>query len=300
MVGWGNENRIRAVFCFNVLGPFQKTDCREGMVGAMVGFLKKEKTVNKVVLLPVDSIVPNPAQPRTVFGANEIQSLADSIMANGLLQPLTVRKTNDKYELVSGERRLRAIRQAKMEEAPCIVIDTSDRQSAILALLENIQREDLNYFEEAVALKNLMVEWGVSQQELGVRLGKAQPTIANKLRLLKFEPEEQKELLKKGINERQARALLRLEDSDRLRTAVDYISTHNLNVSQTEEYIELISQEKQKPKKRLHPVVKDVRLFFNTINNAISLMNQSGIHASAEKVEKEDYIEYIVKIPIAN
>lgn len=260
------------------------------------------KTVNKVVLLEVEQISPNPAQPRKTFGDAELKSLAESIATNGLLQPLTVRRNKSGYELVSGERRLRAMKYANLKEAPCIVIDTTDRQAAVLALIENIQRQDLNYFEEAAALKNLMVEWGISQQELGSRLGMAQPTIANKLRLLRFDGEQQKKLLEADVNERQARALLKLENQDLLQAALEVIGQNKLNVVQTEQYVDTLlsgpKEPEEKSRRRNCPIVKDVRLFLNTINNAINVMNQSGIRASAEKIEKTDHIEYIVRIPL--
>ena len=157
----------------------------------------------------------------------------------------------------------------------------------------------MNYFEEALALRNLMVEWGISQQELGSRLGMAQSTIANKLRLLKFNTENQTEMLKAGLNERQARALLRLEDREVIRHAIEAVAKKKLNVSQTERYVDTLLEEKQ-PVRSYRPIVKDVRLFFNTINKAITVMKESGIPASAQKIEKEDCIEYIVKIPMAN
>lgn len=265
---------------------------------------QKGKTVNRVVLIDVDLIRPNPAQPRTVFKQSEIESLAASIVQNGLLQPLSVRKCEGYYELISGERRLRAIKYALMKEAPCIVVDTTDRQSAILALLENIQREDLNYFEEALALKNLMVEWGISQQELGTRLGYAQPTIANKLRLLRFDEVSRKLILGYELSERQARALLKLEEPELLQTAVEHIAAEKLNVAQTEAYIAGLTGKpickKEKQHKKVHPIVKDVRLFLNTINHAVTVMKQSGIPASTEKIEQDDCITYVVKIPLAN
>lgn len=259
----------------------------------------KERTVNKVVLLDVNLIYPNPSQPRVVFQEEELRQLSESIAENGLLQPLTVRNMGRYYELIAGERRLRALRLAKINQAPCIVIEASERQSAVFALLENIQRSDLNYFEEAVALKNLMVEWGLSQQELGSRFGMAQSTIANKLRLLKFDETIQSAILKAGLNERQARALLRLEDPKSISAAVEAVSSKKLNVAQTERYVDSLLQGKH-PIRLTHPIVKDVRLFFNTINRAISVMKESGIPASAQKIEKEDCIEYIVKIPMTN
>lgn len=258
------------------------------------------KTINKVVLLDVNQIEPNPFQPRKTFNEAEIDSLAVSIISNGLLQPLTVRrKGKDSYELISGERRLRALKLAEAEVAPCIIVDTDDSQSAVFALLENLQREDLNCFEEAAAMQSLINEWGISQQELGIRLGKAQSTIANKLRLLRLDDELQQKILNGGLNERQARALLKIENRKLLENAIDEISSKKLNVTQTERYIEgILSCDKNESKRgNFHPIVKDVRIFFNTITNAVMLMNQSGIKASSEKRDYGDHIEYIVKIP---
>lgn len=261
---------------------------------------EREKAVHPVVLLDVERIAPNPAQPRTVFAQDELESLAHSIQENGLLQPLTVRSRGDGYELISGERRLRALRLAGIPKAPCIVLETTDRQSAVLALVENLQREDLNYFEEAQAIKNLMVEWGISQQELGIRLGKAQSTIANKLRLLRYEAPLQQEMLAAGINERQARALLQIEDPVRRKAAVSEVAARHLNAAQTEDYVTaLVQGEPGRKARRVCPVVKDVRVFLNTVNRAISVMKQSGIPASTQKIEREDCIEYIVTIPLS-
>ena len=258
----------------------------------------KGKTVNKVVLLDVGLIKPNPSQPRIIFSQSEIESLANSIIANGLLQPLTVRRCGDHFELISGERRLRATKHAKIPLVPCIVVNTTDRQSAVFALLENLQREDLNYFEEAMAIKNLIVEWGSSQQELGERLGKSQSTIANKLRLLKFDIDTQKHILNSNLNERQARALLKIVEDNALIPAIQYIESKQLNVAQTEKYIESILTGESKSKKKSHLIVKDIRIFFNTINNAIAIMNQSGIQAVTQKKENEEFIEYTVRIPM--
>lgn len=262
--------------------------------------LLKQTTVNEVVLLDTELIMPSPNQPRTEFKQAELESLAESIKSNGLLQPLTVRLIKDiGYELICGERRLRASKLVGLEKIPCIIVETTDRQAAVLAVLENLQREDLNYFEEAHAYKNLIEEWGLSQAELGIRLGKAQPTIANKLRLLKYDDETQQIILQSGINERQARSLTKIQEPKKLIKAISYILKHQLNSAQTEQYIKSLTDNKGKGK-QYKPVVKDVRLFFNTMNNAIKLMNQSGINASAEKIDNGDYIEYIVRIPNSN
>ena len=267
---------------------------------------QKTKTLNQVVSLPVSLIYPNENQPRTVFNQDELARLSDSIRENGLLQPLTVRNMGRYYELIAGERRLRALKLAGIKEAPCIIVDTTEKQAAVFALLENIQRADLNYFEEAAALQNLMVEWNLSQQELGEKLGMAQSTIANKLRLLKFKPELQRYIFENGLGERHARALLRLPP-EQTGEAVQEIAGKKLNAAQAERLVDrILSAEagsggkETSGKQSNHPIVKDVRLFFNTINRAISVMKESGIQASAQKVERDDCIEYIVKIPISN
>lgn len=258
----------------------------------------KGRTINKVVMLKIDKLSPNPDQPRLEFSREEIEGLAQSILENGLLQPLTVRRAeNGGYTLISGERRLRALISLDAKEAPCIVLETSQRQAALFGLIENLQREDLNPFEEALAMKRLMSEWDISQQELGQRLGKAQSTVANKLRLLRFSEPVRDLLVKNHINERQARALLRLKDED-LDLAINHIIERGLNVAQTERYVDNLLEMNVKPKKKFHPIVKDVRIFLNTISNAISVMNESGINAVSERRDCEDYIEYVVKIPI--
>lgn len=258
----------------------------------------KGRTINKVVMIKIEKLSPNPDQPRLEFPNDEIVGLAQSILENGLLQPLTVRRLEDgSYTLISGERRLRALVSLDASEAPCIVLDTSQRQAALFGLIENLQREDLNPFEEALAMKRLMSEWEISQQELGQRLGKAQSTVANKLRLLKFSESVRDTLVKHHVNERQARALLRLPDAG-LEPAIKHIIERGLNVAQTEKYVESLLVVESKPKRRFPPMVKDVRIFLNTITNAISVMNESGINAISERHDSEEYIEYVVKIPL--
>lgn len=265
----------------------------------MADILPKGETINKVVLIDIALIKPNRSQPRTNFDLRELESLASSIIENGLLQPLTVRRMENHFELISGERRLRALVIAKATQAPCIIVEVGDEQSAMFALLENLQRADLNYFEEAVAIKCLMDEWGLSQQELGARLGKAQSTIANKLRLLRFNEQTRNFFISSKVTERQARALLRLEDTKALSEAIEAVITKKLNVAQTEKLVESLLTHGASPRRVYHPIVKDVRIFINTITNAVSLMNQSGIKAVSEKKDCGDYIEYIVKIPNA-
>ena len=263
----------------------------------MAGFFQpKEKVVNKVLLLPVGEIAPNPAQPRMEFDEAALQGLAESIRENGVLQPVLVRKIDEhRYELISGERRLRASKAAGKETIPAVIMDTSSQQSAVFAILENIQRRDLNLFEEAAALQSLIGEWGLTQEETAAKLGMAQSTVANKLRLLAFSAEEQQLMLGYQLTERHARALLRLRDDPRKEEAMRWIGERHLTVRQAEAYIEKLVAEKSSPRRVL--MVKDIRIFINTINQAIDTMKNAGIPAESSKVEKEDYIEYLVRIP---
>ncbi len=257
------------------------------------------QVVNNVVLLNVDLIFPNPSQPRIEFNQEDIDTLANSIEENGLLQPITVRKNNKFFEIISGERRLRAVKSINKQFIPCIIIESTSEESAFYSLLENLQREDLNCFEEATAIKRLIDEWGISQHEVGKRLGKAQSTIANKLRLLRINDATKKKLISNGVVERQIRSFLRIEDEKMREGVIDYVIDKKMNVEQTEKYITNILENNKKSKRNIRPIVKDVRIFINTINNALSLMNASGIKAISEKKETEQYIEYVVKIPLA-
>lgn len=271
-------------------------------VNKMSGLFGKEKAVNKIVMINLNEILPNPNQPRLVFEEQELRQLADSIRLNGLLQPLTLRKNREgSYELISGERRLRAGKLAGFEQLPCIVVDTDERQSAVFALIENIQRADLNFFEEAKAIQNLIVEWNITQEETSARLGKAQSTVANKLRLLKLTEAEQQTILQGGLTERHARALLKIEDPALRREVTAKIIQEKMNVIRAEAYIERRLAEAASPvraEKRRVLIVKDVRLFLNTINKALDTMKRAGIPAQAEKKEDGEYIEYLVRIPL--
>lgn len=264
----------------------------------MVTIFGKEKQINKVISININEISPNPNQPRTEFNEQELQQLSDSIRINGLLQPLTVRKNiYNKYELISGERRLRASKLAGLTEIPAIVVDTDERQSAIFALIENIQRADLNFFEEALAIKNLISEWNITQEEASERLGKAQSTLANKLRLLKLNDEEQQMILQNGLTERHARALLKINDEEKRSQALIHIIEKKMNVIQAETYIEQLLSAPKPEKKRIL-IIKDVRLFINTINKALDTMKRAGIQAETQKKQNDEFIEYVVRIPI--
>lgn len=258
--------------------------------------LKKDKVVGKVVLIETDQIRNNPAQPRTAFEQTEMDLLASSISENGLLQPITVRRTMDgTYELISGERRLRACKMLGETKIASIVIEKTEQESAILAIIENLHRQDLNMFEQARALKNLMYEWNVTQEEAAIKLGMAQSTLANKIRILKLTPQEQDLILGNHLTERHARALLKLNKVEKRIEAISYISKSELNVSQSEKLIAGMMEVQHK--RTYIPIIKDIRLFVNTINKAISVMKSAGIPALAEKTEEDGYIEYVIKIP---
>lgn len=311
-----------------------------------MGFFRKDKdksedfsphkTAGKVVLLGVNEIGPNPAQPRQTFDLEALKGLSDSIRVNGVLQPVLVRKTDSgdqPYELISGERRLRASKLCGNETIPAVIMDSTARQSAVFAILENIQRRDLNLFEEAAALRTLVVEWGVTQEEAAAKLGMAQSTIANKMRLLALSPKEQRIILENGLSERHGRALLRLQAGESRELAAALIAEKHLTVRETEELVSrLLAGETledifqppkpaapepapvpQPPVQIIAPVadkkvgrrkarkvllVKDVRVFLNTVNQAIDAMKHAGIPAESEREDHEEYIEYRVRIPV--
>lgn len=261
------------------------------------------KTDQKIKQIPVQYIVPNKSQPRVEFSLCELQELADSIRANGVLQPLTVRKRSaQEYELVTGERRLRASKLAGLTTVPCILISCDDERAAVLALLENLQRVDLGPFEEAEGICRLIATWGVTQEEAARRLGKKQSTIANKLRLLKLTEPEREMIVKTGLTERHARALLRIQDDSLRISALQQIIEKNLNVKQTEEFISRLLEHLEMREKKISKrtvVIKDVRIFMNTIQKAVSTMRLSGIPAVTAQNETDDYIECVVRIPKA-
>lgn len=259
----------------------------------------KPRSAGQVLLIPNERILPNPNQPRKIFNQEELVNLAISIRMNGLLQPITVRETTKGYELVSGERRLRAARLAGMGVVPCIVIDAGEMKSAVFALIENLQRQDLNYFEEAVAIERLMAEYGLSQEEAAKKLGKAPSTVSNKLRLLSLPQKAQKMLLESGLSERHARALLRLENEDVIPT-LEKIIERKLNVTQTDKLIDDITAQKSTAKRTTKRMFSDVKIFLNTINNAVETMLGAGINADIKKEETDDCFLYRITIPKAS
>ena len=235
-------------------------------------------------MIPVQHIVPNPNQPRHQWKEEELESLSQSIRTSGVLQPITVRRIeNGWYELIAGERRLRASKKAGLTEIPALVLLCTAEESAVYALIENIQRQDLGFFEEAEAFLQISRQQKVTQEELAHRLGKSQAYVANKLRLLKLEKEERTVIQDAHLTERHARALLRIEDSDERKKVLHTIVQKQLTVRETEELVERALAPK-KAKQKTRGIVKDVRLFLNTVNRAIDVMKQSGIRAQTDKI----------------
>ncbi|MFT3952843.1 MAG: ParB/RepB/Spo0J family partition protein [Oscillospiraceae bacterium] len=265
-----------------------------------MSILTKQKQVNRVLELHIGFIKPNPHQPRRFFDTNELTQLAKSIAQDGILQPLTVRQTGDKYELVSGERRLRAAKLAGLRTVPCIVMEMTERNSALLALIENLQREDLTFFEEAEAIDNLIKIFGMTQEDVAIRLGMAQSTVANKLRLLRLTEEERQVISGLCLTERHARALLKLGTPELRIEVLEKIAQFGLNVEKTEAYIQkVLEKEKLKSSyKKRAVVLKDVRLFMNTINKAVEIMKLAGVAANARKTQTQGFIEYVITIPV--
>ncbi len=260
------------------------------------------KSENKITEIPTIKIRPNKTQPRKIFDEDKLRDLAKSIEENGILQPLTVRRVSQsEYEIIAGERRLRASVLAGYSRVPCIVIKCNDRESAMLALLENLQRCDLGMFEEARGISRLIRRYGITQEQAAKKLGKSQSTIANKLRLLNLSYDEQDWIVQAGLSERHARALLRIYDQELRKEALSKIIAENLNVAQSEELIEnilynsMVPEQSKKGTRKI--VIKDVRIFINTINKAVSTMQQAGIDAVCKHKDSGDYIEYTVKIP---
>ena len=256
---------------------------------------EKPRSAGQVLLIPNEIIYPNPNQPRRAFDQEELVNLAISIRMNGILQPITVRETEKGYEVVSGERRLRASRLAGMLSVPCIVIEVNNFKSAIYALIENLQRQNLGYFEEAVAIEKLMNDFGLSQDEVAKQLGKAPSTVSNKLRLLALPVKIREMLCENSLSERHARALLRLPE-DKMLSVVEKIIEKKMNVTRAEEYIEEILNEKN-DKRVTKTMFSDVKIFIKTINHAVDTMKKAGIKADIKKEEKEESFIYHIKIP---
>ena len=262
---------------------------------------RKPLLPRRVLDLPIDALRPNPNQPRIEFDEASLRSLSDSIRRYGILQPLTVRRTDEGYELIAGERRLRAAKLAGLREVPCLLARSSEEESALLALIENLQRRDLHYLEEAAAIARLIATYGLSQEQAAERLGRSQSAVANKLRLLRLEEPVAEALHRYGLTERHARALLRLEDPEQRLAAVEHIGKNQLNVADAEAYIDRLVAQNQttQPRRRSAYIIKDVRLFLNSVDRGVRLMQTAGVGAKVSRRDTEDAICLTVTIPRA-
>lgn len=249
-----------------------------------------------IIKLDIESIRPNPAQPRRTFAARDLRELADSIASNGLLQPLVVRRIQGGYELVAGERRLRACKFIGMREIPVLITSCTDRESAIFALTENLQREDLNMFEEADGIRRLIEEWNITQEECATRLGRSQSAVANKLRLLKLPGSVREIIIENNLTERHARALLRLPNAQMQKKVLDAVLKSQLNVQQTDALVVKLLDTEPKHKQHCLPIIKDVRIFGNTIQHAVTTLRNTGVPAETFHTETEEYLEWVVRI----
>ena len=256
----------------------------------------------EIKYIPVESIRPNPYQPRKNFNKKSLEELSQSIKSFGLIQPISVRKlNNENYELIAGERRLRASELAELDEIPAIIVEYRDNESAMMALIENLQREDLNFIEEAEGYNNLIVDHDFTQQELAEKMGKSQSTIANKLRLLKLPEEVKKDLLEYNLTERHGRALLKLPDDDLKMEVLGKIIKNELNVSKTEDLVneilnDLTKEDKKDEKQNIRGLIS-TKIYLNTIKKAYTAIKESGVEAQYLEKDKGEYVEVTIKIP---
>lgn len=256
-------------------------------------------------MISPDRICPNRSQPRTVFDDESIFSLAESIRNYGIIQPLTVRRLAREdepfgglYELISGERRLRASKIVGCKYVPCMIIDSDAEESAKMALVENLQRQDLNMFDEASAISNLCNTFGLKQEEVAATLGVSQSYVANKLRLLRFEVSERNLIIRNCLTERHARALLRITDGVERSKLLNEVIEHSYNVAQTEELVSdalNVSSAKAKPKRKL--LLKDIRIFLNSVDRAVVMIRDAGFDIERSKREVGENIELVIRIP---
>ena len=259
----------------------------------------------EVKYIPIEAIRPNPYQPRRNFNKKALEELSQSIRSYGVIQPISVRQiSNETYEIIAGERRLRASELADLTEVPALVVDYRDKESAMVALIENLQREDLNFIEEAEGYHNLICDHNFTQQELAEKIGKSQSTIANKIRLLKLPTEIQKSLVEEGLTERHGRALLKLPDDETRQAVFDKVIKKSLNVNSTEVLVEDILEnlrkteevEENKPKQNIKSLI-NARIYLNTIKKAYKAIKEYGIDAEYKEFDKDNYIEVVIKLP---
>lgn len=265
---------------------------------------EEEYHSDEVIQLPISSISPNQFQPRSIFKEDKIKELAQTIQTHGMIQPIVVRKQDEgTYEIIAGERRWRAVQSLGWDTISAIVRNMNDTETASVALIENLQREELTVIEEASAYGQLLELHSLTQEALAQRLGKSQSTIANKLRLLKLPEAVQQALLDKKITERHARALITLKDDEKQLEMLENIITHHLNVKQTEDQIEKMMSTEDEEKKeevkrpRLKGVNKDIRIAMNTIRQSLHMVSDTGIDVETEEEDLDDYYQFTIKIP---
>lgn len=260
---------------------------------------KREFLSSRVRYLSTEEIRPNPQQPRRSFEERSLRELTDSIREHGILQPLTVRQKNGGYELIAGERRLRAARLAGLRQVPCLIARVGEEDAALLALIENLQRRDLDCWEEAEAIAALMSRYGLSQEAAAEKLGRSQSGIANKLRLLRLPEDVRQAVRQGGLTERHARALLRLADGEEQRRAAELMARQGWTVARAEEYVEQTIRRGQvtPPARRPTYVIKDVRLFLNSVDRGVHLMQQAGVGAAWDRRDTDTDILVTIRIP---
>jgi ParB family transcriptional regulator, chromosome partitioning protein len=266
-------------------------------ISKLFGFNDKSITNEEIKNIPILEIVPSPYQPRIVFDEDRIDELCQTIKTHGVIQPIVVRFRNNKFEIIAGERRFRAVTKLGMETIPGIVRDINDAQAASIALIENLQREGLTAIEEAVAYQRLMEIHQLTQESLAQRLGKSQSTIANKIRLIQLSEPVKQALMERKITERHARALLSLNTEELQLKVLDNIISKDLNVKQTETRVEFFKESANIKKQNRISFSKDVRLALNTIRQSVEMINSSGMEATTNENDFEDYYEIIIKIP---
>lgn len=260
--------------------------------------------VEEVVQVPIGKIVPNKYQPRTVFDDAKIEELARTIRTHGVIQPIVIREVSEgQYEIIAGERRYRAMTKLEWTEVPAIIRNLSDKETASVALIENLQREELTAIEEALAYQQLIELHELTQEALAQRLGKGQSTVANKIRLLKLPQQVQQAILNKELSERHARALMKVKEEPVQLMLLEQIIAEQLSVKQLEERIvamqqvEVPAEKKQPVKSRRKMVNKDVRIALNTLKQSLSMISKSGIDFETQEEDQEDYYQVVIKIP---
>ena len=254
--------------------------------------LKTYMETGRVVFLPARAIRPNPAQPRQVFKEEALTELADSIQEHGILQPLSVRRSGTGYELIAGERRLRAAQMAGLTEIPCIVMNMDEQESTMAAMIENLQRQDLDFVEEAMGIARLMDLCNMSQEQAARRLGKSQSAIANKLRILRHSPQVLEAMRQGNLTERHARALLKLGDEGEKMRAIAVIARLGMSVARTEKYIEELRNDRMEKNHRVN-----IGAFLNNLNQSLQRIQSFGISAISERRETESQIVLTITIP---